>query len=97
MVILFFYLLGFIEFILKIFFFYSYVQDVVKSEGELCWKYLQNDGQIYLSGSSKNMPKCVRDEFIDLSIKYGNLTRSEAENYIEKVEKSGRYQTETWG
>lgn len=42
------------------------------------------------------MPKCVRDEFIDIAKSYGNLSTDEAEEFIIKLEKSGRYQTETW-
>lgn len=49
-----------------------------------------------MSGSSKNMPKDVRDEFIDLSKKFGNFSDTQAEEFIKQLEKSGRYQTETW-
>ncbi|XP_044008739.1 NADPH-dependent diflavin oxidoreductase 1 isoform X2 [Aphidius gifuensis] len=73
-----------------------YVQHAIRAEGQLCWNLLEQGGQIYLSGSSKNMPKCVRDEFIDIAKNYGHLSTDEAEEFIIKLEKSGRYQTETW-
>ena len=43
------------------------------------------------------MPKCVRDEFVELVKDLGQVKEDEAENFISKLEKEGRYQTETWG
>ncbi|XP_044574463.1 NADPH-dependent diflavin oxidoreductase 1 [Cotesia glomerata] len=89
---------------LKIFFAFSrdqenkiYVQHIIREQGKLCWELLSKGGKIYLSGSSKNMPKDVRDEFIDLSKKFGNFSDTQAEEFIKQLEKTGRYQTETWG
>ncbi|XP_074094792.1 NADPH-dependent diflavin oxidoreductase 1-like isoform X2 [Cotesia typhae] len=88
---------------LKVFFPFSrdqenkiYVQHIIRKQGKLCWELLSKGGKIYLSGSSKNMPKDVRDEFIDLSKKFGNFSDTQAEEFIKQLEKSGRYQTETW-
>lgn len=53
-------------------------------------------GKIYLSGSSKNMPKCVREEFVDIAKNRGKLSESEAEDFVNQLERNGRYQTETW-
>ncbi|XP_043268073.1 NADPH-dependent diflavin oxidoreductase 1 [Venturia canescens] len=74
-----------------------YVQHVIQKERQLCWELLERGGSIYLSGSSKNMPKCVRDEFVAVARDLGKLTETEAEKFIEKLEKDGRYQEETWG
>ncbi|CAD6241877.1 GSCOCT00009352001.2-RA-CDS [Cotesia congregata] len=88
---------------LKVFFAFSrdqenkiYVQHIIREQGKLCWELLSKGGKIYLSGSSKNMPKDVRDEFIDLSKKFGNFSDTQAEEFIKQLEKTGRYQTETW-
>lgn len=49
-----------------------------------------------MSGSSKNMPKDVRDEFVYLSKKFGNFNDDQSEEFVKELEKTGRYQTETW-
>lgn len=63
----------------------------------MCWRFLQNNGSIYLAGNSKNMPNDVRDEFIDLVKEMGKMTKDKAEAFIEYLEKNDRYQSETWG
>lgn len=73
-----------------------YVQNKIREQGDTCWRFLENGANIYLAGSSKNMPANVREEFVSLVKKYGRLTDEDAENYVSQLEKSGRYQTETW-
>ncbi|XP_057323905.1 NADPH-dependent diflavin oxidoreductase 1 [Microplitis mediator] len=73
-----------------------YVQHIIRKQGELCWELLSKGGKIYLSGSSKNMPKDVRDEFVNLSKKFGNFNDDQSEEFVKELEKTGRYQTETW-
>ena len=49
---------------------------------------------MYVAGSSKNMPTQVRKALVTaLADKLGD---EEAENYVEMMENTGRYQTETW-
>ncbi|XP_011312374.1 NADPH-dependent diflavin oxidoreductase 1 [Fopius arisanus] len=74
-----------------------YVQHLIREQGKVCWNLLLNGGKIYLSGNSKNMPKCVRDEFVKIAKKFGNFNDLDAENFVKNLEKCGRYQTETWG
>ncbi|KAI4491782.1 hypothetical protein M0804_003174 [Polistes exclamans] len=73
-----------------------YVQHIIRENKSLCWEFLQNGANIYLAGSSKNMPNNVRDEFIDLIKENGKFTYEEAVNFIENLEKNNRYQSETW-
>ncbi|KAK2588720.1 hypothetical protein KPH14_001610 [Odynerus spinipes] len=73
-----------------------YVQHVIRKNNLLCWKFLQNGANIYLAGNSKDMPNSVREEFIDLVKQNGKLTHEEAVNFIEQLEKTNRYQSETW-
>ena len=49
---------------------------------------------MFVAGSSKNMPSAVRRELV--SALATRLTQEDAEGYVEKMELSGRYQTETW-
>ena len=51
---------------------------------------------IFVAGSSKNMPQSVRESFVKVVQTYGKLTENESENFISNMEKSGKYQTETW-
>ncbi|XP_015118831.1 NADPH-dependent diflavin oxidoreductase 1 isoform X2 [Diachasma alloeum] len=53
-----------------------YVQHLIRKQGALCWNLLLNGGKIYLSGSSKNMPKCVRDEFVDIAKKFAPVEQN---------------------
>ena len=55
---------------------------------------LDNGAWMFVAGSSKNMPSAVRRELV--SALATRLTQEDAESYVEKMELSGRYQTETW-
>jgi len=43
------------------------------------------------------MPDNVRDEFFNLIKQNGKMTKEQTEIFIKHLEKSNRYQTETWG
>lgn len=43
------------------------------------------------------MPDNVRDEFVSLAREIGKMTKDEAEAFVKHLEKSNRYQSETWG
>jgi sulfite reductase alpha subunit-like flavoprotein len=43
------------------------------------------------------MPNSVRDEFLNLVKQNGKMTKEQTETFIKHLEKSNRYQTETWG
>ena len=56
---------------------------------------------MYVCGSSGNMPKGVREALVDiLATKEDSgrliLDREEAELYLDRMEKEGRYKQETW-
>lgn len=74
-----------------------YVQHVIRSQKQLCWEFLSRNGNIYLAGNSKNMPNCVREEFVDLIKQMTKSTEEEAENFVKRLENEDRYQVETWG
>lgn len=42
------------------------------------------------------MPTDVRNAFIETLMEYRGLPKENIEDYIEQLEKEGRYQTETW-
>lgn len=63
---------------------------------DVVWKSLQTGGSIYIAGNAKNMPQGVRKAFMDVCVQCGNLTEDEAGVFIQKLEKTSRYQTECW-
>ncbi|CAL7938703.1 unnamed protein product [Xylocopa violacea] len=74
-----------------------YVQHIIRAEKQLCWEFLSGNGNIYLAGNSKNMPNCVREEFVNLTKEMTESTEEEAENFVRQLENQNRYQIETWG
>jgi len=42
------------------------------------------------------MPEAVRDAFRSVIIKEANCKFDEAENYLKEMDRTLRYQTETW-
>ncbi|KAM3416954.1 NADPH-dependent diflavin oxidoreductase 1 [Cercospora zeina] len=75
----------------------QYVQDQIRANGvKVCEALLQENGKVYVCGSSGNMPKGVRQALIDAFMDHGVISAEEAETYLEKMEKTGRYKQETW-
>ncbi|KAG0341347.1 NADPH-dependent diflavin oxidoreductase 1 [Podila humilis] len=74
-----------------------YVQHLIEAQGQLVWKYLHEEkGVILLSGSSNRMPADVIRALQRVIAKHGNMTIEQAHDYLNKVEKEGRFQQECW-
>ncbi|CAH1153947.1 unnamed protein product [Phaedon cochleariae] len=73
-----------------------YVQDQIVKNGSLVWTALQRKAFIYIAGNSKNMPRGVREAFIEVCKEYGCMSEEVAACFINDLEKTGRYQTECW-
>ncbi|KAK3683212.1 NAPDH-dependent diflavin reductase [Vermiconidia calcicola] len=79
----------------------QYVQDQIRQNAhQIRQALLERKGKVYVCGSSGNMPKGVREALIEiLSMKQeqqGFMGREEAEEYLDHMEKQGRYKQETW-
>jgi sulfite reductase alpha subunit-like flavoprotein len=76
----------------------SYVQDQIRQHASTVFKAIYElKGRIYVCGSSGNMPKGVREAFLDVLVEQSASTsREEAEAYLDGMEKAGRYKQETW-
>ncbi|RZC41878.1 NADPH-dependent diflavin oxidoreductase 1, partial [Asbolus verrucosus] len=72
----------------------KYVQHKILENQELVWKFLQNNGQIFVAGSARFMPQEVRESFVKVCENAGSMSRENAEKFIEKMEKQNKYQTE---
>lgn len=54
------------------------------------------NGIIYICGSSGKMPQAVREALIEGFQEHGKMEREDAEAYLVRLEKEGRYRQETW-
>lgn len=59
------------------------------------WDVLQN-GYVLVAGSSKSMPQQVRQAFLNICMEKGGMGEGEAAKFMERLERTGKYQTETW-
>lgn len=73
-----------------------YVQHKMKENSKVLWNLLQSGAIIYVSGSANQMPKDVKEAFQEVVQQEGGLSVEESENYISNLEKTKRYQVETW-
>lgn len=74
-----------------------YVQDMIKQQSELVFRLLhQEQGMIYVCGSSGRMPQGVRASLVEVFKHNGNMDQLAAEDYLQEMEKQGRYKQETW-
>jgi sulfite reductase alpha subunit-like flavoprotein len=76
----------------------QYVQDQIRANAAAVFDALHTrNGKVYVCGSSGNMPKGVRQALVDVLVEQsGDATRKAAEEYLDSMEKSGRYKQETW-
>ncbi|KAL8732278.1 MAG: hypothetical protein Q9166_002850 [cf. Caloplaca sp. 2 TL-2023] len=74
-----------------------YVQDILKQQSDLVYDLLHSkDGVVYVCGSSGKMPRAVRDALVEIFARLGNMDGPAANNYLQGMEKAGRYKQETW-
>ncbi len=73
-----------------------YVQDAIRQHSESVFRLLhEDDGLVYVCGSSGKMPQAVRAALVDAFIGHG-MEHQAANRYLEGMEKEGRYKQETW-
>lgn len=74
-----------------------YVQDIIKQQSKLVYRLLyESEGIVYVCGSSGKMPQSVRKSIIEVFAQVGCMTLKAAEEYLQAMEKGGRYKQETW-
>lgn len=77
----------------------KYVQHQIRKHAEAVFEAVhEREGRIYVCGSSGNMPKAVREAFVEVLVEQGGgkMSREDAEAYLDTMEKDGRYKQETW-
>jgi sulfite reductase alpha subunit-like flavoprotein len=74
-----------------------YVQDLIRTHAAQVFDLLhENNGTLFICGSSGKMPAAVREAIIFVFEKAGSMERDMAEAELGKMEKQGRYLQETW-
>lgn len=74
-----------------------YVQDVIRQQSEMVFRLLhQEQGMVYVCGSSGKMPQGVRAALVEVFRQNGSMDQQAAERYLQEMEKEGRYRQETW-
>lgn len=75
----------------------TYVQDLIRQKAGLVYQILEQDaGKVYVCGSSGNMPKGVREALSNVLHEHGKMGLEKANEYLDQMEKNGRYKQETW-
>lgn len=74
-----------------------YVQQRLLENGPIVWDLIHAKGAcIMLAGSAKQMPQDVKDALLKVFSENGQLDQVAAENYMKKLERTRRFQCETW-
>jgi len=55
-----------------------------------------SEGIVYVCGSSGKMPQAVRVALTEVFKQCGHMPQRTAEEYLQLMEKEGRYKQETW-
>nr|XP_061800696.1 NADPH-dependent diflavin oxidoreductase 1-like isoform X2 [Nerophis lumbriciformis] len=74
-----------------------YVQQRVRENALLIWDLIANKGAyFYIAGNAKDMPNGVCDALKAVFQQNGGLSSEDAEKMLAGMEKSGKFQSETW-
>nr|CAG4641507.1 EOG090X027R [Eurycercus lamellatus] len=74
-----------------------YVTHLLREHGPNIWKILgQENGHLYVCGDARNMARDVHDIIIDICSQYGEMSASEAQTFVKKLETQRRYSADVW-
>ncbi|ETO20946.1 hypothetical protein RFI_16259 [Reticulomyxa filosa] len=74
-----------------------YVTHKMKEYGKIIWEWITKyECLIFVAGSSRKMPTDVQNTLIAIVQEHGNMTSEDAEKFIRFLERTYRYQSETW-
>ncbi|XP_075026304.1 NADPH-dependent diflavin oxidoreductase 1 isoform X3 [Calonectris borealis] len=74
-----------------------YVQHRIQENRRLVWELLSSrSAHVYLAGNAKQMPAAVAEALQSVLQLEGGLSPSEAEEHLTALERSQRFQSETW-
>lgn len=74
-----------------------YVQDLLRADADELWKLLsEHSAHFYVCGDAKQMASDVHQTLIGIAEEQGQLSHSEAVQFISSLESLGRYQKDVW-
>lgn len=73
-----------------------YVQDRMRENAAELWQWLQGGAHFYVCGDAKRMAKDVDTALHNIVAERGNLTPTQAADYVKQLKKEGRYQRDVY-
>jgi len=73
-----------------------YVQHKMREHSAQVWKVLEEGAYFYVCGDARQMAKDVHEALEHIIVTEGKKTKEEAAQFIEKLQKSGKYLSDTW-
>ncbi|XP_004390725.1 NADPH-dependent diflavin oxidoreductase 1 isoform X2 [Trichechus manatus latirostris] len=74
-----------------------YVQQRLRELGPLVWELLDRRGaHFYLAGNAKSMPADVTEALTSIFQEHGGLSGRDAASYLARLQRTLRFQVETW-
>uniref|UniRef100_A0A8D2DII6 NADPH-dependent diflavin oxidoreductase 1 n=1 Tax=Sciurus vulgaris TaxID=55149 RepID=A0A8D2DII6_SCIVU len=74
-----------------------YVQHRLRERGPLVWELLEHRGAyFYLAGNAKYMPADVTEALMSIFQEEGGLSHPSAATFLARLQRTLRFQTETW-
>jgi len=73
-----------------------YVTHLLKENAQQVWELLEQGGHLYVCGDAKMMAKDVRNIIVNIAKVNGNMSDSEADAFVKKLETQKRYSADVW-
>merc|ERR1719285_644247 len=73
-----------------------YVTHLLNENGQHVWELLEQGGHLYVCGDAKMMAKDVRNIIVDIAKVNGNMSESDADAFVKKLETQKRYSADVW-
>ena len=73
-----------------------YVQHKMLENSKELFRWIENGAYFFVCGDKQRMAKDVHNALIDVIEKEGNLSREEAEAYLNNIKEQGRYQRDVY-
>lgn len=73
-----------------------YVQDKIRAEAAPLWQWLQDGAHVYVCGDASRMAKDVEKALLEVIQSQGQLSAEAAEEYLDELRQSQRYQRDIY-
>jgi len=73
-----------------------YVQDRMMEQASLFWNWLQDGASIYVCGDAARMAKDVHATLLNIVEKQGNMSATEADDYVANMKDAHRYHRDVY-